>query len=165
MISPNLADLEEPQPQETPPQGSTGASRIILWLVALSLGILFMPLYLVSNTIKENTGPLSDDLATLEALLTATPAPNPTEERLRSDLLSLSEQIRALGVVNTDLETNHIDWPGVMADIAGYDSTIIQLTELTQSESANQVSISGTAKNEPIVCGDRSTSRMSQCSR
>ena len=40
-----------------------------------------------------------------------------------------------------------------MTDIAAYDSTLMQLTELAQSESANQVSISGTAQNESVVTG------------
>jgi len=148
MISQNIAEMNT-ETSDTSPQAATGSSRIIIWLIALSLGILFVPLYLVSSAIQEQTEPLRHQLATLEAQLTATPAPNAEEERLRAELLTLNQQIRALEVVTTELAASQINWPEIMAVIADYDPALMQITELTQTES--QLSLSGRANVESVV--------------
>ncbi|MBZ0301535.1 MAG: hypothetical protein K8J31_17445 [Anaerolineae bacterium] len=150
MISQNAAELEaQSEPVEEQEQESSGSSRLLLWLIAFSLGILFLPLYLISTTIQENTLPLADELATLETQVAATAAPNPTEEALRMELLALNQQVNVLETVRDDLETNHIAWPAVMAVIADYDQGILRVSELMQVDT--HVTVKGEANNEGAI--------------
>ncbi|MAS34932.1 MAG: hypothetical protein CL610_13060 [Anaerolineaceae bacterium] len=150
MISQNAIDFDsQPDGTEEQPENTGGSSRLVLWLVMFSLGILFLPLYLISTTIQESVIPLESELATLEAQLTATPAPDPAEEALRAELLSLNQQVRALEVVQGELETNHTNWPAIMAVIAGYDQNVMRLTALKQTDI--HVTLNGAAQNESVV--------------
>ena len=148
MIAQNAVELE-PQGEAAEEPTSGGPSRFMLWLVAFSLGFLLLPLYLISTTIQENIAPLQDQVATLEIQLSSTPAPNPEEETLSTELLNLSQQISALEAVQAELEANHINWPGVMAQIAAYDQNVIRLTELTQTDV--HISLNGAAQDESVV--------------
>ena len=53
---------------EEPPRRSR-VGRLILWLVVLSLGVLFLPLYLLGASVEEENARLRDDIATQAARL------------------------------------------------------------------------------------------------
>jgi Tfp pilus assembly protein PilN len=149
VISENMMPMEpevESNPEE---EESTGSSKLLLWLVALSLGVLFVPLYLVSTTIQENIAPLEDEMATIQAQLDSTPAPDPTEEALKSQFLSLQDQVRSLGVMADELVANQINWPAVMASIASYDPAQMKVTKLAQTDV--HIALTGLANDEGVV--------------
>lgn len=144
-MSTNLNETED-SPQASPKRGG---SRIVLWLIVLSLGILFLPLFLLSTALKENNLTLETQLATLEVSLTATPEPNPTEQALTDQLLQLRQDTKALETLSDELGTRHINWPGTIAIIGSYDQEQITLTGLTQTD--NLITLSGQADNETAI--------------
>lgn len=135
--------------EEEESESSGGSSRLILWLIIAGLGILFVPLYLVSATLKESKAPLETELADIQATLTVTPQPDPEEQALRDNLLQLRSQAGELETLYTDLSANHVDWPAAMAVIANYDPSQMALTGLTQAEQL--VTLTGRANDETIV--------------
>lgn len=145
MISTELDELNEEE--ESEPSG--GSSRLVLWLIIAGLGILFVPLYLVSATLKESKAPLETELADIQATLTITPQPNPTEQALRDNLLELRGQSGELETLYTDLSANHVDWPAAMSVIANYEPSQMSLTGLMQAD--RLVTLDGRANDETIV--------------
>ena len=72
----NAIDNEDqPQEGEAPARGS---SKLVLWLIICGLGVLFLPLYIISTTVKTTNEELTTELADIEATLSATP-PVPAE--------------------------------------------------------------------------------------
>ncbi len=145
MIAPERDELESND--ET--TGSTGSSRIVLWLILLGLGILFVPVYLVGATIKESKTPLETELTQIQATLAVTPHPNPTEQALTDNLVQIRGQISDLATLQADLLATHIDWPSVMAIISSYDQTRMTITSLSQTGRA--ITLDGRANDQQIV--------------
>jgi Tfp pilus assembly protein PilN len=143
----DIDELNENEEEESELSG--GSSRLVLWLIIAGLGILFVPLYLVSATLKESKAPLETELADIQSTLTITPPPNPTEQALRDNLLQLRGQAGELQTLYDDLSANHIDWPAAMAVIANYDPAQMALSGLLQAE--RLVTINGRANDETIV--------------
>lgn len=125
------------------------SSRLILWLVVFSLGLLFVPLYVVSTTIKQNNVPLVTQLAMIGATLTSTPPPDPLEAPLKSTLAGVQKQINALNSIQPTLVAGHTDWAATISVIARFDPTLMALTGVTQSD--RQIIITGQAGSEATV--------------
>jgi len=145
VIAPERDDFEDNEE----PTRSAGSSRIVLWLILLGLGILFVPVYLVGITIKESRGPLETELTQIQATLTITPQPNPTEQALTDNLIQVRSQIANLATVQSDLTAAHIDWPSVMAIISSYDPSRMAITGLAQVERA--ITVEGQANDQQAV--------------
>jgi hypothetical protein len=155
MINNPVVSNEPPQP----PRPAV-SSKLILWLVALSLGMMFLPLYLISTTIKENNVPLATQLAVLQATLTVTPPPNPEEKALKATLEGVQNQINALDAIRPTLVAGHTDWAVVITVIANYDSGRMALTGVAQS--GNQILVTGQAGEEATVMAYADMLRTSQ---
>jgi Tfp pilus assembly protein PilN len=145
-----MSDIDElDENEEEDSESSGGSSRLVLWLIIAGLGILFVPLYLLSATLKDSKAPMETELADIQATLTITPPPNPTEQALRDTLLQLRGQAGELETLYDDLSANHIDWPAAMAVIANFDPAQMSLTGLLQAE--RRVTLNGRANDETIV--------------
>ncbi|MCB9457571.1 MAG: PilN domain-containing protein [Anaerolineaceae bacterium] len=142
----NIANNYEEDTQEAPQQHG---SRLVIWLIALSLGALFLPLYLVSSSIQEETGQLTVTLAALEGTLAVTPQPAAQEQALQDTLLQLRGQINEMQPVITGLQTSKIDWLHTFAVVGTYDTTRMTLTAVSQTE--NRLVLTGQATSETDV--------------
>jgi Tfp pilus assembly protein PilN len=136
----------EEETEETPqPRGS----RLVIWLVVLSLGALFLPLYLVSTSIQEETQTLTVTLTAIQATLEFTPEPAEQELALENTLSHLRDQINALQPVITGLVESKVDWLNTFAVIGRYDAGRIILTGVSQTE--NRLVLTGQATSESDV--------------
>lgn len=139
------AEAVENQPQAP----SFQVSKLALWLLVIGMGMLFLPLYLLSGAIKEENALLQAELDQLEMTLSTTPEPDPEEEKLSSELTDLFGQASTIQGLRSTVTSNHIDWPAVMDVFDDFDPASIQLTGLIQAE--DRFSISGMAKIETAV--------------
>lgn len=157
MISSNVNAFEEtPEQEEAEPQPRS-SSKLVIWLVVVSFGVLFLPLFLLYNTIKEETLPLVDELAAIEATLAYTPAPDPETEALRESLLAARGQVQTLEGLQAQLLAQHIDWPATMAMIGRHDPTQIILNTIVQGE--RRITVSGYAVDESAIINYGNTLR------
>lgn len=132
---------------ERPRQSRVG--RLIPWLVVLSLGFLFLPLYLLAVTIDENNAEAQAEISTLQAELERGPLPSANEQELQDALSAALEKISALQPVRSYLENNRIDWPAVAASISNYHDDTMVVLGLSQTD--RQLTLSGRAWNEQTV--------------
>jgi Tfp pilus assembly protein PilN len=110
----------------------------ILWLIALGLIILFVPLYFWGVSLQDDVASLQGQLVPLQTAQASTPTPE-----------SVTGQIGSLTAVSTTLAANNVNWPAAMNVIRAYNPQQITLTGMTQSD--NQLFISGEAANDEIV--------------
>jgi Tfp pilus assembly protein PilN len=148
MDAPELEAFEQSELEEAQPR-SPFSSRLMLWLVVLSAGILFVPLYMVSTTLKQERANLEITLTQMQGTLGITPTAAPQLVVLKKTLFDALGQIPTLEPIQATLIAGHVDWPNVMARIANYDFTEISLSGLTQA--GNQVSLTGRAKDQNAV--------------
>ncbi|MBZ0275981.1 MAG: PilN domain-containing protein [Anaerolineae bacterium] len=125
------------------------ASRLVVWLIIVSLGALFLPLYLVSTSIKQENAQFEVTLTAIQATLAYTPLPPESETALQETLLQVRGQINALEPVSADLAAAHLDWLNALAVISRYDRERINLSGITQTE--NRLVLNGLAANESDV--------------
>lgn len=137
------------EPVLTEQKSTSNNSRLVLWLLVLSLSGFFVPLYLISVTIEERTLAMATEEADLQATLIATPAPDPQEETLRSEFIDLQNLINTLANLNQTLDTAHIDWPYVMSAVGRYNPAQLNINSLSQTERV--ITLTGQATLESVV--------------
>jgi len=141
----NLDDLDS----LTESSGESGPRRLVLWMVIASLMVLLLPLYLVSNALKDETARMQGELEAIQATLDA-PAPVPPEEQaLRDEMLHDREISATLGNLRAELESRHVNWPDTMLTLGSVDSNQIRITGLSQAE--QRLTLTGQAVNEAQV--------------
>jgi hypothetical protein len=146
MAFPNDPTQMEEENESAPPRSG---SRLASWLIIFGLGLLFLPLYLITSTIKDTTAELQTELDSLQATLSFTPPPNPSEEALNGTLAYVRLQDDALQSLEGTLVGIHIDWPAVMAIVGAYDPAHMGITAVTQNGST--IVIGGQADNQSTV--------------
>jgi hypothetical protein len=128
------------------PEQTGGGSRLIRWLIVFGLALLFMPLYLISTTIKEDTVPLKTTLVSLQQTLASTPRPNQANLDLRATLSLAQKQAIELENARPTLVANHFDWPAAIMTIGNYDQSVLALTSIVQTET--RITLTGQSDNE-----------------
>jgi uncharacterized protein with GYD domain len=131
------------------PRAASNTARIVLWLIMLSLLVFFLPLYLLSATVKEDNANLEAELTAIQGTLQSPEQIAPEEQALTDTLLHVREQIIELEAVRTDVLSEHIDWPAVMLVIGDYDPMQMQVSGIAQTDF--RVALSGQADDEAVV--------------
>ncbi len=109
-----------------------------LWLIALGLILLFVPLYFVGVALQDDVNSLQSQVAPLETALAITPTAVP-----------LVAQVEQTTAVSPTLSAANINWPAAMNVIRTYNPDDIIITGITQAD--NQLFISGQAVNDALV--------------
>lgn len=133
---------------DDPPRRSR-AGRVILWLVMLSLSVLFLPLYLLGAAIDEQNTSLQHDIGTQQARLDLGPLASPDEQGLQATLSAALEHLSALQLARATLESSHINWPLIAASLSNYHDDYMVVLGLTQAD--RLLTLQGRAWNEQIV--------------
>jgi hypothetical protein len=143
--SPEVAE-EEITEEESAPQPR---SRMAIYLIIVGLALLFLPLFLIANTIKEENQTLAAELANIQITLAVTPLVDPTEQALSAELMSVRQQNASIESIQATLSVSHMDWPSLMAVISAYDDSVMSIIEASQSELG--VVINGQAADQGVV--------------
>lgn len=137
-----LDTLEEPEaPRQFGP--------MTLWLGVLGLAILFIPLYLMSNTLGSEVTRLETELVPLQTALASTPGPPAQAQELIVTLTAVHSQTDQMSAVLPTLEAENVDWNAAMAAINDVDETGLALTGIEQS--GEQLILRGRALNDGFV--------------
>jgi hypothetical protein len=147
MPSSNSADLNTVS--ERYQQRKSLRNAIALGLVALSLAILILPLYLVSAAVRDDVTRLETDLGSTQASLTSMGTLAPDVQELVDSLSRLEELSTELEGVRSTMVAGHVNWPAIMAAIGDFDPSQLSLTSLTQTD--NQVILNGQAMDDSVV--------------
>ena len=145
-------DIEDDDVELQEGDGETPArsgSKIVIWLVICGLAVLFLPLYIISTTVKNTNDKLSTDLDSIQATLSSTPPISPVQQTLSAQFLDLQNQSKAVGSIRSSLMASHINWPTVMAIIGAYDTNQIAVNNVDQISTG--IRITGRAKQEIVA--------------
>jgi len=134
-------------PKEKAKKGDSG--RLVVWLVALSMAMLFLPLWLMSATLQEDVAQLETEQAQLAEALNLTPTPDAAAEDLRTELLALRNDVVTLEGKIEELAGQSLDWYVVMDLLLQYDQSAMQLTHIAQQERG--LIVEGLAENEDSI--------------
>lgn len=124
-------------------------STLIMWLIALAISALFVPVYLVSESVTEASVPLEAELESLQATLTAPPQVPQEEQALTNRLLRLRGQLNLIESAPATIIAGHTDWPNIMAAVQDYDANSIRLTAFSQTSAP--LTLVGSAAAESAV--------------
>ena len=130
-------------------EASEQPASLVWWLGVLGLAILFVPLYLMANTLSSEVTRLESDILPLQTALASTPAPLPEAQGLIVTLTAVHGQLDQINTISPTLAAGNIDWSAALTTINNGDSSGMQLTGLEQS--GNQLFIRGRAQNDDFV--------------
>lgn len=119
---------------------------IVLGLVAFSLLILLLALYLIVASVRNDVARSEANLGAAQNRLLQVSAPAPEVQALMATLtttISLTQQLKAAR------PPMGLNWPAVVAALANYPPDTIILTSLTQVD--NNITLTGQAVNDVVV--------------
>lgn len=146
-IEENEEELQDEQEEGS--EAPAGGSKLVLWLVIAGLGVLFLPLYFISTTVKSTNEKLTAQLKDIQATLTAPVPVDPAKQTLSAEYIIAQNESSALASIKSTLMASHINWPTIMAAIGAYDTNQMTVSNVDQIE--NGIRISGRAKQEIIA--------------
>jgi hypothetical protein len=152
IVPPTDLEDDEVELQEGEGEGDAparGGSKIVIWLVICGLAVLFLPLYVISTTVKNTNDKLSTDLDSIQATLSATPPVSSLQQTLSAQFLDMQNQSKAVGSIRSTLMASHINWPTVMATIGAYDTNQMAVNNVDQISTG--IRITGRAKQEIVA--------------
>lgn len=146
MLPTDTVDNEdELQEGDAPPR----SSKLVLWLIICGLGVLFLPMYIISTTVKTTNEALTTELTSIEQTLTA-PAPiDPRIQTLSAEYSNTQKQSQAVGSINSTLKNTYVNWPTIMAALGAFDLGQMSVTSVTQIDSGMR--ITGRATREIVA--------------
>ncbi|MCL4393796.1 MAG: PilN domain-containing protein, partial [Chloroflexi bacterium] len=122
---------------------------LVLWLVATSMIVFFLPLYLFSMSVNEDTKGLTTDLGFIRTSLTQVPTPAPAVEKLLTPLAQSQAQLSQVNALRPTIAAPRPNWPAVMAAIGNYNPDQITLTAISRTQTT--LSISGRAAQDSVL--------------
>ena len=150
-LTPNEDDVDKLLGRSEGQAGPTKPSRTrqILWLTVISMLIFFIPLYLFSVSVTEDTKGISTDLGFMRTSLTQVPTPVPAVQKLLTPLAQAQGQLTQLNAVMPTISAFRPDWPALMTAIGDYDPSHLTLTTITRT--ANSLTIIGRANDDVAI--------------
>src|SRR5574341_1355087 len=136
-----VSDASEAGGLPTPPTRRS----LALWLAVIGVSLLFLPLYLTAQTIREDNLSLEAALSQAQTDVASVPTLPAEAQHLQATVTAVQAQIDLLGPIHSQLVAGHVDWPGILAIVAAYDDTQVVLTGITQTE--DRLVITGRAGN------------------
>jgi Tfp pilus assembly protein PilN len=117
--------------------------NLILWLTSISMFVFFIPLYLFSVSVSEDTKAMNTDLGFMKTSLTQVATPAPAIQELLTPLAQSQGQLSQLNAVLPTIAASRPDWPAIMTAIGNYDPNYLTLTSMTRT--LTSLTISGRA--------------------
>jgi len=119
---------------------------VIIGLVAFSLLMLFLAVFLIVASVRRDIAQSEANLATVQERLLRLRTPAPELQELMTTLTntqSLANKLTAAG------PPVGIQWPAVVTVLSNYNPTALTLTSLTQVE--NRITLMGQAVDDVVV--------------
>ncbi len=123
--------------QAKPPRPRSRLSGLSVWLSILGLALLFLPLLLLSRSIRAAETAAQETLVSLQTHLASEPD-RPTElETLEQTQLEWTSQTNTLTGLRDELIAMHVNFPAVASTLLNYRPEIMMLTQVIQNTSSD----------------------------
>ncbi len=124
------------------PEGSRFSGLLVIWLVVLGLIVLFIPLYFVAVTLRDDVTRLEGKAASLETGSVGAAG-------LNQSLQEVQEQVSQFNTVLPTLTAVNVDWAAAINSVRSIDSDRVALSRVLQN--GTQLQISGRAIDDAAV--------------
>jgi Tfp pilus assembly protein PilN len=137
-----------------PDQGQGAAGKwpvvvLVLWLVVIGMLVFFLPLLLASAGIRRDANRLQGDIGFVRQTIVAMETPPADVLAAMQERDAALAKAASIQQAATEIATNFVDWPAVMAAVAGHDVSRVALSSVQQSGS--EVTLYGRAVNDSAV--------------
>src|SRR4051794_26015908 len=105
-------------------------TQVVLWLLVLALGVMLVPLVLVTGWVRTDVTRLSDELASTQNLIAAASNPSAKVTELNADIAGVNQVISLMQTVTIP---SGVNWPLIIGAAGQYDPNAVEITSLTQS--------------------------------
>lgn len=136
-------------PEKKRPEGQPNNSRLILWLLILSLAGLSLPLLLVGTTLQEDLVTMNAEITVQQTTLEASLPENPERQQLLTQLNQVKTDFNVLNSLYTSLVDNSINWSELMSALGVYEAGQLILTGIEQNEA--HLIVTGQALEETAI--------------
>ena len=130
-------------------------TTLFLWLAAISMGLFFLPLYLIASTANSDVNRMEVNLTSIKGSLTNVPTPLPEVQKVLTPLAQVQAQIAQVKTLYPATVSSKADWPTVMEAIGRYDPG--QITLISLNRTGNRITLAGKANDEASVSAYVST--------
>lgn len=163
--TPQLPNADDPSHLfEQPSSRRLSHTTVILGLVAFGMAMFFLPLSLLSTTVRDEVKGLEADLGSIRAALTSVPTPVPEVQKVLNTLAQVQAQTNQVNAVYSTVATARVDWAAIMAAIGAYNPEQITITSLSWSE--NRITLGGrAARDDQVVAYARALEQSNLFSR
>jgi Tfp pilus assembly protein PilN len=121
-------------------------TQVVLWLVVLALGIVLIPLMLITGWVRNDVTRLDDELLAVQSALSSASSPNAEVIQLTSEITRINQLVSTMQTVTV---SSGVHWPSVISAAVRYDPTAVEITSLTQS--GDKIQIAGRATSNDAV--------------
>ncbi len=121
-------------------------TQVVLWLLVLALGVLLIPLMLITGWVRSDVTRLDDELMYLQGAISAASNPSSDVTKLNADIAGVNHLVTLMETVTVP---SGVDWPQIINAAIQYDPTTLQITSLTQTD--KQIQLSGRATTNDAV--------------
>ena len=120
--------------------------QVVLWLVVLALGIVLIPLMLITGWVRNDLARLETELMSVKNALSVATTPSQDVVKLNNDIANINQLITLMQTVTVP---SGVKWPQIVDAVDEYDTTTIEIDSLTHSD--DRVQITGRALNNDAV--------------
>jgi hypothetical protein len=121
-------------------------TQVVLWLLVLALGIVLIPLMLITSWVRNDVARLESELLSVQSSLASATTPSQEAVNLTAELANTNQLISTMQTVTLP---SGVNWPLVVDAVEQYDPATIELTSLSQIE--EKVQLTGRALNNDAV--------------
>src|SRR5687767_10880058 len=100
-------------------------TQVVLWLIVLALGVVLIPLMLITGWVRNDVARLADDLLTVQSALSDATTPSEEVVKLSADVARIDQLITSIQTVTIP---SGVNWPQVVDAALRYDPAAIEIT-------------------------------------
>ena len=120
---------------------------VVLWLIVLALGVVLIPLMLITRWVRNDVTRLEGELLSVQSAIDMTTLPSTEVVKLTTDVATVDQLASALQTVTLP---SGVNWPLVVNAAGRYDPTATEITSFTQAN--DRIQIAGrAASNDAVV--------------
>lgn len=122
-------------------------TTVVLWLIVLALGVVLIPLMLITSWVRSDLARLESELIYIQSALSDAKSPSPEMTKLNGEVTRFEHLISTIQTVTVPSSVN---WPLVVDAVVQYEQTALIINSLTQT--ADKIQITGRAiSNDAVV--------------
>ncbi len=122
---------------------------LVVWLLAATLGLLMLPLTLLTAALSDQAATLQADMEAALVAQTSLPTLAPEVQKLTQDFAYTQAQVNQIKSVNPTLVAGNLEWVSVMSAIGNYDPSQIALDGIGRAE--GRLVLTGRASNDQAI--------------